>query len=85
MEKVLVFPKETACHSSQLAAVAARGVLCALCESFLRNVLRIVLANCLEDRFANCLLWREFRFCFAGLSESSGAFSGSFALFLSAF
>ena len=59
------------------------------CEGRSLRSLRIVL----EERFANRLanrscepsFWRQFRFCFAGLSESSGAFSGSFALFLSAF
>ena len=54
-------------------------------EDRFANRLEDRFANRLANRFANCLLWRQFRFCFVGLSESSGAFSGSFALFLSAF
>ena len=92
MEKVLVFPKETACQSSQPAA-SLRGAFFALSANRFANRFATRLATCLEDRFpncfanrlANCLLWCQFWFCFAGLSESSGAFSGSFPLFLSAF
>ena len=92
MEKVLVFPKETACQSSQPAA-SLRGAFFALSanrfatrlEDRFATHLEERLATRLEERFANCVLWRQFWFCFAGLSESSGAFSGSFALFLSAF
>ena len=75
-----VFPKEIACQCSQPAA-SLRGAFFALSANRF--------ANCLEDRFAPRFaprfVWRQFRFCFAGLSESSGAFSGSFPLFLSAF
>ena len=95
-----VFPKEIACQCRQPAA-SLRGAFFALSANRFANRFATRLATCLEerfanrlanrfatrleDRFANCLLWRQFRFCFAGLSESSGAFSGSFALFLSAF
>ena len=88
MEKVLVFPKETACQCSQPAA-SLRGACFALSANRFATRLEDRFATRLEERLANrlanCLLWRQFRFCFAGLSESSGTFSGSFALFLSAF